>query len=446
MDLGLFGRLSASDEAANNAIKAMLAGDIYAWRRFLEWHHDVDGFFAISNSGDPRINDLLKDGAGKLSPAWFDRLEHVFDEGHPSTPAILRHDVGRGLLDRVTSLLENHARDIPETGFVLYVTEYLRWCVVFRYHIVGGAAQVKYMHGIERPTGIYNVYDLLQTASDETRSIIRNVLKNRAKLVLHRGVLTHVDRFTEASVFGPSIDTLLVHEVLVRLIYDPSRLQLARVLDIGAGSGFLSTAMWTHLSPLSQLAYIDVDLAAISCTARNLDRASADATCRHGIHGPFDTDLFSVPFDLIVANPPYIPAPTELANKQGQHTKAVHGTRLLTYMLRAGMERVAPNGAMLFVYSELAQAEVDDSLHLFPGHVHKLYPGDGFDVMFDVEDVLEDQEWLQFLRQTRGLAKESASDTYRHHIRIVALTHKTGEDSQIASRLRRISDDLAGCR
>jgi len=106
------------------------------------------------------------------------------------------------------------------------------------------------------------------------------------------------------AVLIPRPDTeLLVEEALPRLS------GAARVLDVGTGSGALAIAL-AHERPECRVVAIDVSAEALAVAAEN--------ACNNRVAeriGFIPADLAALaggPFDLIVANPPYIPS-AELA-------------------------------------------------------------------------------------------------------------------------------------
>jgi release factor glutamine methyltransferase len=102
------------------------------------------------------------------------------------------------------------------------------------------------------------------------------------------------------AVLIPRADTeLLVEEALTRLAAG------GRVLDVGTGSGALAIAL-AHERPECVIVAIDVSSAALSVAAENAgSHRVAERVCfvQQDL-----TVLPAGPFDLIVANPPYIPS------------------------------------------------------------------------------------------------------------------------------------------
>lgn len=94
---------------------------------------------------------------------------------------------------------------------------------------------------------------------------------------------------------------LLVEASLERLPKD----RPARVLDLGTGSGAVAITIALERRRAEVLA-LDVSSHALALTNENARRLSARNV--HCIHGNwYDADLGKADFDMIVANPPYIP-------------------------------------------------------------------------------------------------------------------------------------------
>jgi release factor glutamine methyltransferase len=106
------------------------------------------------------------------------------------------------------------------------------------------------------------------------------------------------------AVLVPRPETELVVEVALAL----PLLESARVLDVGTGSGCIAVTLAAE-RPRWRVAAVDSSAAALAVARRN--------AARHGVDVPlFQGDLTAAtapPWDLVVANLPYIPS-AELAN------------------------------------------------------------------------------------------------------------------------------------
>ena len=111
---------------------------------------------------------------------------------------------------------------------------------------------------------------------------------------------------TNSDVLIPRMDTEVLVEQAVELLM--GKKMNARILDLCCGSGCITCAL-AHELPASRLMAIDISANALEVCRQNLaaNRISSRVIC-------MQTDVLSAPplgigeFDMIVANPPYIPS------------------------------------------------------------------------------------------------------------------------------------------
>lgn len=112
---------------------------------------------------------------------------------------------------------------------------------------------------------------------------------------------------TVPGVYGPQHDTHLLMRAVGRLGIGPG----TRVLDLGTGSG----AVAVHAARLgAQVTAVDVSRRAVLCARVNAALHRTPITVRHG-------ELSSLglgQYDLVVSNPPYVPAPADLPPRRGR--------------------------------------------------------------------------------------------------------------------------------
>ncbi|MDZ4736510.1 MAG: peptide chain release factor N(5)-glutamine methyltransferase [Rhodospirillaceae bacterium] len=114
-----------------------------------------------------------------------------------------------------------------------------------------------------------------------------------------------LDFALNAATLDPRPDSETLVEIALGL--GPADAPL-RVLDLGTGSGCLLIAFLSE-RPHAQGIGIDLDPAAVQLAARNAERNGIGARARFGVgdwHRP--ETLPSGPFDIVLANPPYIPS------------------------------------------------------------------------------------------------------------------------------------------
>ena len=110
-------------------------------------------------------------------------------------------------------------------------------------------------------------------------------------------------------VLIPRPDTETIVENVLQLARHETGMQTPRVLDLCTGSGCIAAAIAAHLKTSTVLA-TDASAAAVAVAKRNIDKLNlADrVTVEMGdLFEPLSRVVDAQPFDLIVANPPYIP-------------------------------------------------------------------------------------------------------------------------------------------
>ncbi|MFB7649029.1 HemK2/MTQ2 family protein methyltransferase [Streptomyces sp. NPDC056084] len=158
---------------------------------------------------------------------------------------------------------------------------------------------------------------------------------------------TAVDRLWRLpGVYAPQHDTRL----LAAALRHEGSLTGLDVLDIGTGSGALALYA-AHLG--AHVTALDVSQRAVWSTRINARRAGLPVTARRGRV----EDLAGRRFDLILSNPPYVPAP-RLRPPTGGAARAwdagVDGRHVLDQLGRAAPALLGPHGVLLLVHSALS--------------------------------------------------------------------------------------------
>jgi methylase of polypeptide subunit release factors len=237
--------------------------------------------------------------------------------------------------------------------------------------------------------------------------------------VAHRGVLIHVDRRLDVGVFGPSIDTLVMAEILAQQIFE-NGLAYETALEVGSGNGLLTALLALRgASDLKELFSIDMSAAATACTIRNFSTNIGGTNppyLTYFMTGYFDPTLFNREFDLIVCNPPYIPLPNEMRPTTStvvDFAHAVGGLDLGISLIKNSPRMLKRTGRMLLMASSLCLQDFEEAVPQGAAASRPLGP-DGFEVIFDVEAVFNRPYWLKYLIEECGLTKRG--DTYYHSL------------------------------
>src|SRR4029077_8205677 len=106
--------------------------------------------------------------------------------------------------------------NLPAHGGVFTFTGGLAKCLVTRYEFSGREPKIEPVALVDSPKSAFDFWHAIDQAGPNARNVLKAVLMSGHKLVSHRGILTHVDRRFEPQVFGPSIDTLVMAEILAQ--------------------------------------------------------------------------------------------------------------------------------------------------------------------------------------------------------------------------------------
>lgn len=216
---------------------------------------------------------------------------------------------------------------------------------------------------------LYTDYD--SVLPDDVRARMRELVKRRAAsepvayLVGHREFFSlefEVDR--DVLIPRPDTETLVVEALA--LLKGQER---PRVLDLGTGSGCIAVAIAANHRGAIVTA-VDASEAALAVAARNAKRHSVVGRIefRHGdLFAPVARDE---PFDLIVSNPPYVPAAEikRLAPDVRDHEPhaaldgGADGLDVIRRIAAGTAPHLVPRGWLLVECSPEQTAEVSDLL------------------------------------------------------------------------------------
>jgi len=112
-----------------------------------------------------------------------------------------------------------------------------------------------------------------------------------------------------SDVLIPRPDTETIVENVLQLARQQGGLEQARILDLCSGSGCIAAAIAQHLKQCTVVA-TEISANAVALARRNIERLGLDARVNvemGDLYEPLSRIVDARPFDLIVANPPYIP-------------------------------------------------------------------------------------------------------------------------------------------
>jgi methylase of polypeptide subunit release factors len=319
---------------------------------------------------------------------------------------------------------------MPRTGGVLCFVGGSSKCIVFDYAFHGKVAEIRPIAVIDKPQSLFDFWRTIERVHDPAaQNALKQILASGHKVVFQRGVLVHVDRREDIGVFGPSIDTLVLAELMVQLLFE-GQARITTALEIGSGSGLLSAMMLRHGSTLDTVLATDIDFSSVACTHKNcLSSVPLHSKCRRiFLNAAFEPDLLPSKYDLCVCNPPYVPLPPSRRQNLGRpgfaaNRRATGGAELLSKLLMATDRILTQTGAMLVMTSNLTRPNTYECLPPDKFDVTRPLGEDGLRVIFDVDSVVTDTEWLGYLLEHCGL--EEASGVYYHRLHPLLLTRRS---------------------
>ena len=362
---------------------------------------------------------------------WHSEILNPLNEIQPE--ALILYQLWESMKSRLETLIKSSklCGEIPHKGGILYYLSGLSKCIVLKFELVTEYPKIEIVDIIDNPKSVFDFWGIINQTSVMQKNILKEILSSGHKIIVHRGSLIHVDRRKDLEVFGPSIDTLLLAEVLAQLIYESEKIKISKALEIGCGNGLLTVSLAKNLKTLNEFYTIDINFCAINCTNRNLkgniSQLKMEQMKSYLIAGEFNPKIFNTKFDLIVSNPPYIPLidTNEVNLKEKKNFfQAVGGIELIGDILKSLDFILAKNGLLLLLVSNIS---LEYTISLIPdGYEYSLPIKEGYEVLFDVEAVLNNSKWLNYLINSHGLIKKD--ETYFHRLFPIWIYRKENGD------------------
>ncbi|HBM45954.1 MAG: hypothetical protein UT05_C0001G0069 [Parcubacteria group bacterium GW2011_GWF2_38_76] len=263
----------------------------------------------------------------------------------------------------------------------------------------------KHVALIKNPVLVTDAYKICEF--DPTiRDTILKLYESPKRITEYNGVSINFEQLKYRGAWGPSIDTLFFCRGLNKLPRQLSRLKT--VIEIGAGSGFISKYLLEKFTNIEKITLVDLNPNSIQCCKDNIKDKRAKFVCGDAIKF-----LRNKKFDLIICNPPYIPRPGSIDDNPYE------GVGLLKYLINNLKNNLNNSGRFISNISSLSEKEVDKTINE-SGIISKKI--DSMTVPLKVCNVLNNKKWLKYL-VGRGMKKEPKNGyEYYQDISIVDLT------------------------
>jgi hypothetical protein len=246
-----------------------------------------------------------------------------------------------------------------------------------------------------------------------TRDTLVSLYQSYPRTVEYDEVSVRWDPARHVDVWGPSIDTLVFAKAMKN---HKEVLGGTSALEIGSGSGFLGKYL-LHKSRLLSLDQVDLNPYAVLCTNENVEPLHKNQHARAYVA---DGTRLKGRFDRVLCSPPYVPRPKSIEDNPYE------GVGLLRHMIVGGGRYVSEDGMVILTTSSLCQnirdAAIEDAETT--GRLDSVEVIGRMNVPLKVNPVLNNVEWMSYLRNA-GLAKNpSGGYEYWHEINILKLSYK----------------------
>ena len=235
------------------------------------------------------------------------------------------------------------------------------------------------------------------------QEIIEKIWPQGKRYTRYRGVTTSWDMKVDKDVWSTNIDTVFLHEKLFESgVLSLPQNRVKKLTEIGVGGGHISSLL-SKTFPQAQLSITDISSYALSTTLLNIsaNHPQGQEALSHvkkywgkGIANLEDNQ------DLIIINPPYIPAaPFE----KGPANDPYRGTGLIREIIKDGYKKLNPDNPEASIYiniSSMADKDVKQYLEEF-GDTIELEPvGSPLKVPLKIRWMSE--AWKQWLANENG--------------------------------------------
>jgi release factor glutamine methyltransferase len=205
----------------------------------------------------------------------------------------------------------------------------------------------------------------------------------RKRIISFDGVSIDFNQNDYTSVWGPSIDTMLMCKSLKRIENEIT--DARNCAEIGSASAFLAKYI-LEKNNIDNMWAVDINTEAKRYVNENIKNDRMHAVVSDGLDF-----LSGKKLDIVVCNPPYIPRPV------GVEDNAFQGMKLLRGLINNANEYLNDEGKLILNISSLCEK---DAYNLLRENGLNCSVIDKMVVPLKVTSVLNNAEWMQYLSKT----------------------------------------------
>ncbi|MGV8086672.1 MAG: methyltransferase [Candidatus Woesearchaeota archaeon] len=223
------------------------------------------------------------------------------------------------------------------------------------------------------------------------------LFSSHKKMIVYDSVSMNFEQRRFPTVWGPSIDTILLCKALKTLKNNSGLDDVKKAIEIGSGSGFVSKYLLEKNSQIKQVTLIDINKEAKDCAELHIK----DPRMKFVVGSGMDY-ILNKKYDLIICNPPYIPRSTTVEDNPYE------GIGLLSSLITKGYESLNKNGMLLLNISSLCEKQ---EIALIKEMGLKYEKIDTLTVPLKVFRVLNNDSWMNYLHNAM---KKETHDGYHY--------------------------------
>jgi len=253
----------------------------------------------------------------------------------------------------------NRLVDIKNSGSIICFPGGSDFSLLIAFSSVSGSGSfhLRPLSAREMPGGMLDLENYFKNAHPREKNAIKSAVTSVDKIVFHRGTIIHVDRQKE-NVFGPTIDTIILTEILNSHLNSCDEGDMHSVLEVGPGSGLITTAVATH-NKVSRVVSVEINGDAVNCTLKNLKingiKPSSKLQSISVRAEKFSPQNLGERFDFVVCNPPYIPEDPSIEDFTATgYGLAISGLDLYDQLFKNLNILLNENGQLLIMMSSVS--------------------------------------------------------------------------------------------